>query len=62
MPLQLIAPWMPGLLGEADLLSGTEKRGGTTFVVSSGVGTWATDFKTGTKSEYVVIYVKRAGE
>ena len=62
MPLQLIAPWMPGLLGEADLLSGTEKRGVTTFVVSSGVGTWATDFKTGTKSEYVVFYVKRSGE
>ena len=45
-----------GLLMKAnDRVYGTEVRGGTAFVVSSGISGWAIPIKTGTHSEYVVI-------
>lgn len=46
------------LLGANDLLYGTERRNGTTFIVSSGVSGWALPFKTGCVSEYVIIDVQ----
>lgn len=44
-------------LGAVDLVYGHERRGGTDFIVTSGISDWALRFKTGTKSEYVVINV-----
>lgn len=37
---------------------GLEKRSGTDFIVTSGISDWAIQFKTGCKSEYVVVDVK----
>lgn len=37
---------------------GLERRNGTDFIVTSGISDWAILFKTGCKSEYVVIDVK----
>ena len=45
-------------IGANDRVYGTEHRGGTDFIVTSGVSGWAIPFKTGTFSEYVVIDVK----
>ena len=48
-----------GLLTKAnDEFYGLHKRGNTNFIVTSGLSGWATDFKTGAKSEYVVIEIK----
>lgn len=51
-----------GLIGLAtganDRTYGTETRGGTTFLVSSGISGWAIPFKTGAISEFVVIDVR----
>ena len=44
-----------GRLGDNDRVYGHEKRGNTDFIVSSGLGDWALDFRTGCFSEYVVI-------
>ena len=41
-----------------DRTYGREKRGGTEFIVTSGISAWAVKFKTGTKSEYVVIDIE----
>ena len=50
-----------GLLMHAnDAIYGVEERGGTTFVVTSGVSGWAIPFKTGCFSEFVVIDVRPA--
>ena len=46
------------LIGANDRIYGTEVREDTTFVVTSGISGWAIPFKTGTKSEYVVIDIK----
>ena len=46
------------LLGANDMLYGMKKIDNTAFVVNSGISDWAIKFKTGTKSEYVVIDVK----
>ena len=43
------------LLGANDRTYGTETRGNTTFIVTSGISDWEIRFKTGAKSEYVVI-------
>lgn len=43
------------LMGFNDAYYGLEKRDNTTFIVNSGIGSWSIKFKTGTKSEYVVI-------
>ena len=48
-----------GTVGELfagnDLTYGYENRNGTDFIVTSGVSDWAVHFKTGTRSEYVII-------
>ena len=44
-----------GRLGKNDRVYGHEKRGDTNFIVSSGIGDWAIDFKTGCISEYFVV-------
>ncbi len=49
------------IMGFNDRVYGTENRkvsGDTNFVVTSGISGWAIPFKTGTKSEYVIIDVK----
>ncbi len=50
-----------GTIGELfagnDLTYGYENRNGTDFIVTSGVSDWAVHFKTGTRSEYVIIHV-----
>ncbi|MBO4324829.1 MAG: metallophosphoesterase [Lachnospiraceae bacterium] len=53
---QMIPIGLIGRISGADDRSyGTEKRGNTMFLVTSGISCWALDFKTGTKSEYVII-------
>lgn len=42
------------VLGKNQRLYGHEKRGNTDFIVSSGIGDWAMDFRTGCISEYFV--------
>ena len=48
-----------GTVGELfagnDRTYGVEKRNGTDFIVTSGISDWALHFKTGTRSEYVII-------
>lgn len=46
------------LMGANDRTYGREQRGSTTFLVTSGIGDWAIDYKTGTKSEYVIIEIE----
>lgn len=46
--------------GIDDKSYGLEKREGTSFIVTSGISDWAIQFKTGCKSEYVVVDVSRA--
>lgn len=43
------------LMGMNDQVYGLEKRGNTGFIVTSGISDWVLQFKTGCKSEYVVI-------
>lgn len=50
-PIGLIAE----LLGINDRSYGYESRKGTEFIVTSGISDWELYFKTGTKSEYVII-------
>lgn len=53
-PLNQVGKW----IGANDLIYGHERRGKTDFIVTSGISSWAIQFKTGTKSEFVVIDVK----
>lgn len=53
-PFNQIGKWV----GAVDLVYGREKRSNTDFIVTSGISDWAIKFKTGTRSEYVVINVK----
>lgn len=55
-PGGLIGIWT----GANDRAYGTELRGNTRFVVTSGISGWAIPIKTGTYSEFVVIDVHRA--
>lgn len=48
------------LAGMNDRVYGTERRGSTDFVVTSGISGWAIPFKTGAISEYVVIDIESA--
>lgn len=50
-PAGYIGLWM----GANDRVYGTETRGNTNFVVTSGISGWAIPFKTGTISEFCVI-------
>lgn len=53
-PINRAGEW----LGMNDRTYGYEKRNNTDFVVTSGISDWAILFKTGTKSEYVIINVR----
>ena len=54
-PLALV-----GLLsGANDREYGIEERGGTTFIVTSGISGWAIPFKTGCFSEFVIIDIEQ---
>ena len=41
-----------------DRVYGYERRQGTDFIVTSGISCWEIPFKTGTRSEYVIITVE----
>ena len=51
--------WPAGFIGlmtgANDSVYGAEEGNGTAFIVTSGISGWAIPFKTGTKSEYVVM-------
>lgn len=53
IPLNHMGEWM----GLDAKIYGMEKRGKTAFIVTSGISDWAIQFKTGCRSEYVVIDV-----
>lgn len=48
-----------GALGDNNLVYGHEKRGATDFIVTSGISDWEIKFKSGCRSEFVVIDVTR---
>ena len=49
-----------GLITKAnDEFYGLHTRGNTNYIVTSGISDWAVDFKTGTKSEYVIIEIEK---
>ena len=56
IPINHVGEW----IGENCLRYGHEKRLGTDFIVSSGIGNWAFRFKTGCHSEYVVVDIRQA--
>ena len=60
MPIRMLQDVMTGFFGDADCYAGIRTVGDTSFVVSTGVGTWGCSIKTGTKSEYVVIKITGA--
>ncbi|WP_026524938.1 metallophosphoesterase [Butyrivibrio sp. MB2005] len=51
IPITYWGVWM----GINDRTYGYERRGDVDFIVTSGISDWAVDFKTGTKSEYVMM-------
>ena len=53
IPITYVGEW----IGVNCRTYGREKRENTEFIVSSGISDWAILFKTGCKSEYVVIDV-----
>ena len=53
-PFNQVGKWIKA----NDLVYGHEKRQNTDFIVTSGISDWAIKFKTGTKSEYVIINLK----
>lgn len=53
-PFNYMGQWM----GIDDKSYGLEKRENTNFIVTSGIANWAIKFKTGCKSEYVVVDVQ----
>ena len=46
------------LMKANDRIYGLEKRDNTTFIVTSGIGDWEIDFKTGTKAEFCIIDIE----
>lgn len=46
------------MFGMNDRVYGHEKRNGTDFIVTSGISDWAFKFKTGCRSEFVVVDIK----
>ena len=48
------------LIGANERIYGTERRGNTDFLVTSGASGWAIPFKTGCISEYCVIDITAA--
>ena len=57
-PFNQVGKW----IGANDLVYGHEKRGDTDFIVTSGISDWAIRFKTGTKSEFVVINIRKEAQ
>ena len=57
-PFNQVGKW----IGANDLVYGREKRNKTDFIVTSGISDWAIKFKTGTKSEFVIITIKSKGK
>ena len=53
LPVNYFGEWF----GINDKTYGYERRNNTDFIVTSGIADWAIAFKTGTKSEYVIIDV-----
>ena len=47
--------WVGEWIGANDSVYGHTQQGNANFIVTSGLSSWAIQFKTGTKSEYVVI-------
>ncbi len=54
IPITYVGKW----LGMLDSVYGHENRQGTDFIVTSGISDWELLFKTGTRSEYVIITVE----
>lgn len=54
-PFNLVGKW----IGANDWVYGHKKRNKTDFIVTSGISDWAIKFKTGTKSEYVIINITK---
>lgn len=54
-PLNKVGEW----IGANDKTYGFEQRGNSRFIVTSGLSNWAMKFKTGTKSEFVVIDIRK---
>ncbi len=53
-PFNQVGKW----IGANDMIYGHEKHKNTDFIVTSGLSDWAIKFKTGTKSEFVIIDVQ----
>lgn len=53
-PFNQVGKWIKA----NDRVYGYERRAKTDFIVTSGISDWAIKFKTGTKSEYVIINVE----
>lgn len=56
LPVTYVGEWF----GLNDRTYGYERRGGTDFIVTSGISDWELLFKTGTKSEYVIVNINRS--
>lgn len=54
-PFNQVGKW----IGANDLVYGHERRQNTDFIVTSGISDWAIKFKTGTKSEFVIIDIRK---
>lgn len=57
-PLRFLSSYLNVLFSEAECISGSGTKLNMNYIVSSGVGTWGCSFKTGTRSEYVIIDIK----
>ncbi len=57
IPIRHVGEW----IGENALRYGHERRQNTDFIVSSGISNWAFRFKTGCRSEYVLITLRPKG-
>lgn len=54
IPINHVGEWIK----QNDLCYGHEVRGNTNFIVTSGISDWAIKFKTGCKSEYVIVDIQ----
>ena len=54
-PFNYVGKWIKA----NDSVYGHEKHGKTDFIVTSGISSWAIKFKTGTKSEFVTINIRK---
>ena len=54
-PFNQVGKWIKA----NDFVCGHEKRKNTNFIVTSGISDWAIKFKTGTKSEFVIINIMK---